>query len=133
MKNLTTIKKMKKMQKKKNEISEDLSVFWLHTQNPRRFPGFTVVVVTLFDEILDDFHDFLSECVSLPRENQRLILEDTVFPEEKCQFSLDVKQTHTFYRRKSTKQFFARVSTSNNIYSFRIKKKNHTTHNNNTQ
>ena len=38
---------------------------WLHTQNPRRFPGFTVVVVVLFFvKIPDDFHDFVSECVS---------------------------------------------------------------------
>ena len=42
---------------------------WIHTQNPRRFPGFTVVVVvTLFVKILDDFHDFVSECVSFPRK-----------------------------------------------------------------
>ena len=39
----------------------------IHTQNPRRFPGFTVVVVTSFVKILDDFHDFVSECVSFPR------------------------------------------------------------------
>ena len=48
-----------------NEKNEEI---WIHTQNPRRFPGFTVVVVTLFFEILDDFHDFVSECVSLPRK-----------------------------------------------------------------
>ena len=30
---------------------------WLHTQNPRRFPGFTVVVVTFFVKIPDNFHD----------------------------------------------------------------------------
>ena len=36
----------------------------IHTQNPRRFPGFTVVVVTFFVKILDDFHGFVSECVS---------------------------------------------------------------------
>ena len=39
---------------------------WLHTQNPRRFAGFTVVVVTFFVGILDDFHGFVSECVSFP-------------------------------------------------------------------
>ena len=43
--------------RKKNEKN------WIHTQNPRRFPGFTVVVVTFFVKILDDFHDFVSECV----------------------------------------------------------------------
>ena len=60
-------KKTKKMEKndekrKKNETT------WIHTQNPRRFPGFTAVVVTFFVKILDDFHDFVSECVSFPRK-----------------------------------------------------------------
>ena len=31
------------------------------------FQGFTVVVVTFFVEILDDFHAFVSECVSFPK------------------------------------------------------------------
>ena len=47
----------------KKEENEEI---WLHTQNPRRFLGFAVVVVvvvvTFFVEILNDFHDF-SECV----------------------------------------------------------------------
>ena len=47
--------------RKKNEKN------WIHTQNPRRFPGFTVVVVTFFVKMLDDFHDFVSECVSFLR------------------------------------------------------------------
>ena len=33
--------------------------FWLHTQNPQRFPAFIVVVVTCFVEILDDFQRLL--------------------------------------------------------------------------
>ena len=37
---------------------------WIQTQNPLLFPRFTVVVVTFFNEILDDFHDFVSECVT---------------------------------------------------------------------
>ena len=37
-------------------------------KNPRRFPGFTVVVVTFFVKILDDVHDLVSECVSFPRK-----------------------------------------------------------------
>ena len=41
---------------------------WLHTQKPRRIPGLTVVVVTFFDKILNDFHDFVSECVSFPKK-----------------------------------------------------------------
>ena len=49
------VKKRKKNEKKKNMDSH---------ANPRRFPGFTVVVVTLFVKFLDEFHDFVSECVS---------------------------------------------------------------------
>ena len=52
---------MKKERKKNEEI-------WIHMQNPLRFPGFTVVVVSSFVEILDDFHDFVSECVSFPKK-----------------------------------------------------------------
>ena len=37
------MKKERKMKKKK-----------IHKQNPRRFPGFTVVVVTFFVKIIDD-------------------------------------------------------------------------------
>ena len=47
--------------RKKNEKNN-------HTQNPRRKPWFTVVEVTFFVKILDDFHDFVSECVSFPRK-----------------------------------------------------------------
>ena len=88
-------KKKKKKKTKKNgekwwKKERKMKKNWLHTQNPRRFPVFTVVVVTLFVKILDDFHDFVSECVS--------------FPKEKWQFSLDVKQKYTFFQRKSTKK-----------------------------
>ena len=49
--------------RKKNEE------IWIHTQNSQRFPWFTVVVVvTFFRQILDDFHDFVLECVSFPRK-----------------------------------------------------------------
>ena len=41
---------------------------WIQTQNPLRFPRFTVVVVTFFRQILDDFHDFVLECVSFQRK-----------------------------------------------------------------
>ena len=40
---------------------------WLHTKYPRR--GFVVVVVSCFDEILDDLLDFFSENVSFPKKN----------------------------------------------------------------
>ena len=114
-------RKMKKNEKKekKDEKSKKNEEIWLHTQNPRRFPGFTVVVVTFFVKILNDFHDFVSECVSFSDENQQPVLGSNRFSEEKWQFSLDVKQKHTFYRRKWTKKI-AKVSPSNNNYSFRI-------------
>ena len=50
-----------------------------HTQNPRRFPGFTVVVVTSFIKILDDFHDFVSECVFFQRKINNPFCGVTVF------------------------------------------------------
>ena len=59
---------------------------WIHTQNPRRFPGFTVVVVTLFVKILDDFHDFVSECVFFPEENQQPVLGGNRFPKKSDNF-----------------------------------------------
>ena len=70
-------------------------------QNHRRFPWFC------FGMCL--FHE----------ENQQPVLGSNRFSEEKWQFSLDVTQKHTFYRRKSTKTF-ANVSPSNNNYSFRV-------------
>ena len=59
--------------KKKNEKN------WIHTQNPRRFPGFTVVVVTFFVKILDDFHDFVSECVCFQRKINNPFIGVTFF------------------------------------------------------
>ena len=61
----------------------------------RRFTGFAVVVVTFFDEILDDFWDFFGMCL-FPEEDQPPIWEVTVFP-RKSEKSLDVKHKHTFY------------------------------------
>ena len=58
----------KKRKNEKNEKRKKNEKNWIHTQNPRRFPGFTVVVVTFLVKILDDFHDFVSECVSFPRK-----------------------------------------------------------------
>ena len=63
--------KNRKFEKHENMKALKMSkVFWLHTQNPRRFPGFVVVVVTFFfEEIFDDFQHF-SEC---GRETKTLI------------------------------------------------------------
>ena len=70
-------------------------------QNPRQFPRFC-----------------FGMCL-FPDENQQPVLGGNRFSEEKWQFSLDVKQKHTFYRRKWTKKI-AKVTLSNNNYSFRI-------------
>ena len=63
---------MKKMKMKRQRKNEEI---WIQTKNPRRVPGFTVVVVvvvvvvvTFVVEILDDYHDFVSECVSFQRK-----------------------------------------------------------------
>ena len=76
------MKKMRKMEKnvEKRKKNEEI---WIHTQNPRRFPGFTVVVVVLFVKILNDFHDFVSECVSFPRKINNPFCGVTVFQKEK--------------------------------------------------
>ena len=64
--------------KKNCEISEDFQSFCLHTQNLVRFIMFAIVVVTFFDEILNDFHDFVFG-MCFPKENQQPILGVTVF------------------------------------------------------
>ena len=65
--------------KKRKKIEKN----WIHTQNPRRFPEFTVVVVTFFVKILDDFHDFgLGMCL-FPEENQQPVLGVIRFSKEK--------------------------------------------------
>ena len=66
--------------RKKNEE------MWIHTQNPRRFPGFTVGVVTFFVKFLNDFQDFVSECVSFPRKINNPFWEGTVFPKKSDNF-----------------------------------------------
>ena len=78
---------MKKNEKKKMEKNHEKRMKnekkWIHTQNPRRFPGFTVVVVTCFVKILDDFHDFVSECVSFPRKINNPFWWSNRFSDEK--------------------------------------------------
>ena len=61
------MKRNEKMEKnvEKRKRNEEI---WIHTKNPRRFPGFTVVVVvTVFVQVLADFHDYH------PRWAQKLI------------------------------------------------------------
>ena len=64
MKKLKDEKEMEKIDEKRKKHEE----IWIHTQNPLRFPGFTVVVVTFFVKILHDFHDCVSECVSFQKK-----------------------------------------------------------------
>ena len=65
-------RKCRQMKKINNcEISEDFSGFWLHTQNPRRCPGFVVVVEKSFDENIDEVHRFETEMCLFPEENQQ--------------------------------------------------------------
>ena len=75
------MKEMEKNDEKRKKHEKN----WLHTQNPRRFPGFTVVVVTFFDEVLHDFLDF-SECAFLPKKINNPFWVVTVFPRKSNNF-----------------------------------------------
>ena len=76
---------MKKMKNdEKCEKNEDI---WIPTQNPRRFPEFTVVVVTVFVKIPDDFHDFCFGMCLVPEENQLPVLRGRRFPKESDNFN----------------------------------------------
>ena len=80
---------MMKKRKKNEEI-------WFHTENPRRVPGFTVVVVTFFVKILDDVHDCVSECVSFPRKINNPFCGVAVFPKKSDNFIGRVTKIHIF-------------------------------------
>ena len=69
-------KKMEKHDENRKTNEEN----WIHTQNHGRFPGFTVVVVTFFVKILDDFHDFVSACVSSQKKINNPFWGVSVFP-----------------------------------------------------
>ena len=88
-------KKMKKWTNEKKKRKKNGEKRWkkkekwkklIHTQNPLRFPGFTVVVVICFFKILDDFHDFVSECVSFPRKINNPFWVVIVFPKKSDNF-----------------------------------------------
>ena len=72
-------RRMKNEKIQKNAKSQKISRFWLYTQNPRRFPGFTVVVVTFLVEILDDFHVFVSECVFFQKKSNNPLWVSPIF------------------------------------------------------
>ena len=91
----------------------------IHTQNPRRFPGFTVVVVTFLVKILDDFHDFVSECVSFPRKINNPFWGGNRFFRRKVTIFIG-HETKTHILPTKINEKIAKVSPSNNNYSFRI-------------
>ena len=78
--------KMKKTEKCRKMQKMKTMKKWIHTHNLRRFPGFTVVVVTFFVKILYDFHDFVSECVSFPRKINNPFWVVIVFPKKSDNF-----------------------------------------------
>ena len=86
--------KKRKKKEKNDEKGKKNEKNWIHTQNPRRFPEFTVVVVTFFVKILDDFHDFVSECVSFSRKINNPFWGVIVFPKKSDNFIGRETKTH---------------------------------------
>ena len=86
MKNEKNEKMKKKNEKMEKDVKKRKMKTWIQTQNPLRFPRFTVVVATFFVKILDDFHDFVSECVSFPRKINNPFCGLTVFPKKSNNF-----------------------------------------------
>ena len=80
---------------------------------------FTVVVVTFFFKILDDFHDFVSECVSFSGKINNPFWCVTFFKGKVAIFIGRERKIHIFPTKIDEKKI-AKVSPSNNNYSFRI-------------
>ena len=74
---------MKDEENSRNAISEDVQGFSLHTQNPRRFPGFAVVVVVVvvvnFSWKSLTFSMMCFENVFFLKKNRQPILERSPF------------------------------------------------------
>ena len=98
------------MRKMKNEKNGKISI---QTQNPRRFPGFSVVVVTFFVKKSSTISMILFRNVSLSRGNSTTSFGESAFFKRKVTNVIGRETKHTFYRRKSTKKI-AKVSPSNN-------------------
>ena len=79
MKKYEKMKKNEKMEKNDQKRKKN-GKNWIQTQNPLRFPRFTIVV------ILDDFHDFVSECVSFLRKINNPLWGVIVFPKKSDNF-----------------------------------------------
>ena len=68
------------------------------------FQGLPLLFVTFFVKILDDFHDCVSECVSLQRKiNNPFWVGHGFFPGTVAIF-IGHETKHTYYQRKSTKK-----------------------------
>ena len=114
------MKKKKEKMEKNDEKRKKNEKKWIHTRNPQRFPGFTVVVVIFFVKILDDFHDVASECVFFQRKINNPFLGGNHFSEEKVTIFIG-RETKTYILpKKINEKKIATVSPSNNNYSFRI-------------
>ena len=96
-------KQRKNMKKTKNEeiwkndkcvFVEYVQSFCFQTQNPRRFTGFVVVVVILFDEILDDFHVLFQKCVFVKKKTNNQFWGLTVCQRKGDFFWTCQKDTH---------------------------------------
>ena len=98
--------KMRKIKKRKNENKmqkTNATSLKISTPNPRRFPGFAVVVVTFVDEILHDSH-VCSECVfGWKKINNQLC--GTSFFWGKVVISMERETKHTCCRGTGAKHF----------------------------
>ena len=117
-KKLKKWKTKKKWKQWKNWKQRKMKRFGLHTQNLRRIPGFTVVAVTFFVELIDDFHDFVSECVSFPKKinNPFRVVGHRFFRRKMTFFIGRETKTHILPTKINEKG----PLTSYNNYSFRI-------------
>ena len=92
---------------------------WIQTQNPRRFPGFTVVVVIFYDEILDDFQGLpllLQNCSSKSSTISMILFRNVSLSRSKSTTRFG------FFRRKVT--LFIGRETKIHIFQTKIDEKN---------
>ena len=66
--NIKNEEKCKMQNKQKQKQMKNAKSLKMSTQNPRRFPGFVVVVINRFEAILDEFH-VVFQNVSISRRN----------------------------------------------------------------
>ena len=93
--------KNEKMKEKWRKMAKSLKISSLHTQNPRRFSWFC-----------------LGMCL-FPQENQQPVLGLTVFPKKSDNFHWTWNK-NTHFTDENQRKKIAKVSPSNNNYSFRI-------------